>query len=294
MPNTFYQEGHLYLARISYKLEAFIPSNYQRDVKLSDKLSITIRESPALIQEVQKKDTKMMLSCGCFSKGNCTLYATFNKNGFMPEEITQVSLQLDNSQSGMNIDSLTFALKQVIDISNGTAQINKKRIVKITRMQGVKAGKSTGIEPIAFTLPDTIQQDNYRKAKSVGFMHYLQGLKDSEKILNFTTKSKYISAQYFLEASAEVGDKCAMPPSVSCPIQIYCPDIQVSQLEAPPNWNPVEIERVNLAFAPGDQYKDYDAFLAKRNDMINVAMIGDNHNNNGYQPPQQYDQYKGY
>jgi len=275
LPNSFYQEGHNHLGRIHYTLEAYMTSNYQKDIVMSHKQRLIVRESfSGQPLEFTRKTSKELSSCFC-KYGVATLTAGFGKEAYKPGEFAEAIVGLDLSKSKKDCGPISISLIHYVSLETNRSYRSFPRAIKTVNIEGVRAGSNNGMNKIHIKLPQASQEDNYHKAKSYGIENYLRNKSDTENnFINVTTKGRFVKSWYELQASC-VSEGCGSAYMfTSCPMVIYSPEIKFAPIAAPDNWNPTQVEQVSFAFAPYHPQTETTAPTSINNAMLNNLMSG--------------------
>jgi hypothetical protein len=248
LPSSFHQEGHRYLANVSYRLEAILEPSFKNEPRLKCKQPFVVRQPVKNAQQGHSGEISTKLtSCCCCSKGSNVLTAQFEKNFYAPGEVAQVVMKLDNTESKSDNTRIAFTLKQRLHLS-ARGRKDDRVLTKVERdLPGIKAGSASDSNFIAINLP-AFQGGDYYKTKTWNMTHHLINLKESPEILNSATRSKLITSEYFLEVSCPMSGCCVGTPAISAPIEIYYPELTFAPVVVPQNWHPQEVGQVNVAF----------------------------------------------
>jgi hypothetical protein len=248
LPSSFHQEGHRYLANVSYRLEAILEPSFKSEPRLKSKQPFVVRQPVKNAAQGHAAEiTTQLTACCCCSKGANTLSAQFEKNYYAPGETAQVVMKLDNTKSSSDNTRIAFTLKQKLNLTARGRHENKV-LTKVQRdLQGIKAGSASDSNFIAINLP-AFQGGDYYKTKTWNMTHHLVNLKEIPDILNSATRSRLITSEYYLEVSCPMSGCCVATPAISSPIEIYYPEFQFQPISVPQNWHPTEVGCVNVAF----------------------------------------------
>ena len=248
LPSSFHQEGHKHVGDISYVLSAMLAPFTKGQTKLKYRQTFVVRQPIKSAMQGVGNEIRTNLTACCSGKGSNVLKAKFEKNYYAPGEIAQVIMQLDNTQSQLRNVSMIFALKQRLTLKAKGKDFSKVASKVSRTLDGVPAGGASDSNFISVNLP-TFQGGDYTVIKTLNLLEYLKSLKDNDDVLNSATKGKLITSEYFLEVSCPMDGCCAPTPSISCPIEIYYPEIQLYQPPVPSGWAPQEISCVNVSFS---------------------------------------------
>jgi len=281
LPSSFFQEGHRYLGAINYRLEAILEPSFKNDPRLKCKQPFVVRQPLKNAQQGSTHEiTTQLKTCCCMAKGTNILKAQFEKNFYAPGEIAQVIMQLDNANGQIDSTRISFKLKQKVHLT-ARGKTENKNLTKVQRdLPGVKAGGASDSSLIAINLP-SFQGGDYSKIKTFSMTQYLLNLKEDNAILNPATRGRLITSEYYLEVSAPMSGCCANTPSITCPVEIYYPEIQFAAVTMPNNWAPQEVGLVNVAFGGSQQLPQPGMNIninADPNQMMNNQMGGMNVN----------------
>jgi len=271
LPSTFHQEGNKYIGDISYVLTAIMEPPMSGQKKIKHKQAFVVRQPIKSAMQGVGSDVKNELKCcGCQSMGSVTLKAKFEKNFYAPGEVAQVILQLDNTESKAANEAINFSLKQKLTMK-AKGKEETKDFVKVQRSltEGVPVGAVSDSNFIALNLPP-FKAEEWSPIKTIDLLKHLQSLKDNNDVLNSATRGKFITSEYYLEVACPMNGCCLNIPAISCPIEIYYPDIQLTQPQIPQGWAPQEMGVVNLSMTG----PSVTLSSSKANVSINVDPIG--------------------
>jgi len=276
LPNTFFQEGNRYRAEVSYRLEAILEPSIPTEPKLKYKQPFVVRNPVRnAMQSLANEIRTEIKTCLCLSKGANTLKAHFEKNYYAPGETAQVIMQLDNTSCSTASTTIAFTLNQRLVLTAKGRQETKEFIKVQRNLEGVAPGTSSSSNLIAINLP-TIQGKDGAKFTEHNLKQYLMSLQEAHGTLNSATKSRLVTSEYFLRVSCPMEGCCATTPGISCPIEIYYPEIQLYQPSAPTDWAPQEVGIVNISFAdaPLQLYTGQSDLTVDSNKTSNMVKSG--------------------
>lgn len=271
LPSSFHQEASKLVGDISYWLEARLEPAMKGSAKLKYKQAFVVRQPiKSAMQGVGNEKTTNLTAC-CSGKGTNTLKAKFEKNFYAPGETAQVNMQLDNTQSQLSNTGINFSLKQKLTL-NVKGKEKEENFTKVQRnLPGIPAGGASDSSFISINLP-SFQVQEWTITKATNLIDYLKSLKGNNEILNSATKGKFIKSEYYLEVACPMDGCCAPSPSISCPIEIYYPEITLFQPPIPTGWAPQEISMVNLSFnGPQVQMGAGNMSVSVNMDPVNMA-----------------------
>jgi len=303
LPCTFYQEGPRYLGRIAYCLEAYVPSDSQPNVMMRSKQELILREPPMnpmmKVEGFSQEKKSQLKNWLCCSGGESLLRVRFEKNCYFFGEKAQVLLQLDNTNSKLDILGIKFALVQKVTVrakgNSGGGNVDKiKRSIS-----GIRAYQDSGFRTISMDLHSS-QSYNYKSAKARGLLSHLTSITSHTGSMNAQTNSRLVTSHFTLAVTSYVGEYLSTAPAIEVPVHLTFPELENPSIEPPKIWNPQKVDTKNLVFAP---------HISQANNLaINYQGGGMNMNNNqmgkeyakgqtvggdtkgNYQPPMQYGQ----
>jgi len=281
LPGSFYQEGYRHLARIHYTLKAYIPSNLEKNVSMSYKLPIIVREF--FNQETTESSDKLEkiskeLSCCRCDSGVATLTASLEKDAYNAGDIAYVLINLDLSKSKEHFGPISISLVHHLDVKVEFVNEPVLRTLKTVNVAGMRAGSSSKMKKIAFQLPQVSQEDNYHQAKAYGILKYLLKISNKNNFVNMTinrgSRRECMHSWYDFKISCQTKQCCSTKMEVSCPVNIYCPEIGIKY---PPiavlDWNPIKLEHVNIAFDPQLPQTETTKTFPIKNAMVSNDMV---------------------
>ena len=268
LPPSFHQRGFKYSAYIAYHLEAYLKPPNKNIPKLKCKQNVIVRESLRGSMQGYSNQIKTQLkTCGCIQQGTNILKAHFAKSSYIPGEVAQVVMQLDNSKSGLDNKKIICSLKQRLKLAikgNPREQI----FTKVYReLPGVPTKRFSESNYLALNLPP-LQEEFSFQDKNQFSLAALSDLKESNYTISSTTHSKLITSEYYLEVSCPMSGCFSTTPMVICPVSICHPDVNFAPVAAPEHWEPETIKRVSIGFAPPpEEYSPTNNFGMMENFM---------------------------
>lgn len=197
------------IAQIFLK-QAFDPSEFRLNV---------INESTANVK-----------NC-CVSKGRCLIKTTVPQNSYTPVDTINVRVELDNSESQLDIQwTVCTLLRCVRMFSNSGRQYFGKFPICLVRGEEMRAGNSL----VSMDLPLNLA------ALPNGFVQ------------SYSTTGKLVQCFYTIEVKAVLRGTCTCcgpTPKVETLVMLYAPYMEPPPLPPPPeNWRPESLPQVDMQY----------------------------------------------
>ena len=232
IPGSFHFSEGSTKADIIYNFQAVVLSSTNQKIK--GKTPICIKQITQNFNSnlTLTKSARMKTWC-FFNKGSCDLSVSYPQDTYSPSQIATFYVEVDNSNSKLNISSISSRLfynLRIRDSNHRTHFIKKDVIndsVNINISSGQRLLQSSGVE-INLNLPS----------------------KSSLLSQMYSTTGRLIECMYTNEIRADVDGSCMCcgdRPSIQTYMNII-PNIIAapSAPTAPDDWNPMVLERVNL------------------------------------------------
>ena len=238
IPGSFNFNGTKSKAKIEYKFHAKLESTANENYKGKTGIHI-IQPKFTYTNEVKSnKDAHLSTWC-CLNKGKCFIHVKHHQDVYTPNQIATFTTKLDNSQSKLDILSLSSRLYYSLrlkDKNNRTHYVtgtllNSSLPIKVPAGDALMATREIDMH---LDLPTVKQQ--------------LENM--------YTTKGNLIECIYNIEVGAQM-DGCCMCcgeyPSINTLMMIVPENAQVFDTLTPPeNWNPVLLERAHMEYKESD------------------------------------------
>jgi hypothetical protein len=173
-------------ADISYYVIALLQCD-DRQVK-SEAEFVTITSRPEVVKSIEERMYATMFTWGCFSQGQVQLVVHIDKNAYQPGETIKILIEIDNSKSSLNIESVSVTLSRRIRLrsNRSSSMITSDTIHSHTYSRCVAAGQIASSMllkmPVKRTFPGILKAP--------------------------TVKCTHIECIYFLSISANMGGCC--------------------------------------------------------------------------------------
>ncbi|CAG9332845.1 unnamed protein product [Blepharisma stoltei] len=233
--NSFHLENPHYSADITYKLKVEIEPEKHKKIKNS----VTVE----IYNPVQAKEGIAISSNipvgHCCSTRRFRINAQLDKTAYSPLEKPQVSMEINNSESGANLDWITLSLtRQIILHSNKKHHTFFNEPIASHKVKGCGKGKICEKESALIT-----------------FLN----LEKTQKTLHNapTIKTGKIECIYKLNLDFTSHDACVKNigyceiPIIICP---HIMEVPKPAPEAPPEWHPVTYDMQRLSYAYAEAY----------------------------------------
>lgn len=289
LPSTFHQEGHKYLATLYYRLEALLePDNKWVHPRVKHKQKLIVKSPLVKADGERRREITREMSSFCFQGGQIVFSAKLDKKWYFPEETVQVLVSLDNTKCTVDNLRVYLTLKQRITLKC-LEHTSTFMVTKVEAMiNGVRKGQLSVDKDISLKLPP-FKVGDYRNGKRDNMIQYLL-LDQYDGLIHSATKGKLISSEYFLEVTSHMDDSCSDTPRIIFPIEVCHPDVELPEIAAPADWHPVQMENVNLVFAPPINEAPFQNDNAGMNMVPNNMsfQVSDEERASLYQPPPQF------
>jgi len=221
--NIFPEKKHRFLADITYHLEAILHPLSPNQPKLKYKHKIAINEPPTMLAQTQNLSKTTALSSWCCSKGSANLFCSFQKNVYVPGEVANVQIELDNRSSQLTCTSINFRLKQVVKLR--THQHETERTIDIVTRQvpGVAASQMGARQIISLNLPAAEETSLWLLKSQGDFEKVILSEYGHSDGLCPTTHGKLIKSEFYLDVNCNMDGCCSNLPDISIPVDIHAP-----------------------------------------------------------------------
>ena len=90
---------------------------YDKHDTMKYKQVLIIRERPVnlVVGEAQSETSNIKTWC-CIDQGTSTMSSVFNKNVFMPNEVAEGQVRINNEHCGLNAHRVSFYVEQVLRV----------------------------------------------------------------------------------------------------------------------------------------------------------------------------------
>ena len=268
LAGTFFQKRHRLLADISYHLEAVLTPINKSHPKLKFKHKINIYEAPTMIAQTQDfiKPT-LLTSCCCCNKGQSILHSSFQKNVYIPGEIANVQIELDNRGSEADCSRITLSLRQKLKLRAFSHTTQKEFIIVSLDIEGVKAKQQGQSRIVNLNLPPSEQNSLWIINSQGGSEKIILQQNEGSNTINPTSHGTLIESEFFLNVTATMNGCCTTSPRITIPIDINAPILQPIIYQAPVGWNPQVMDVYNMSYGISN---------ANLNMNLNQNSIGNN------------------
>jgi len=150
LANSFHLDTANYNADIIYKLKAEIEPEGHKKMKSSVDIQIN--------NLVQAKEGSIMTNkipvSHCFSVGSFRINVQLDKSAYTPLEKPQVYIEINNTESGTNLDSITISLARQIILRSNKKHSFYNEYISSHKTKGCGKGKICELENAISTLLD--------------------------------------------------------------------------------------------------------------------------------------------
>jgi len=252
LAGTFFQKRYQLLADISYHLEAVLHPSNQSQPKLKFKHKININEPPTMLAETQNQTKNVPLTdCCCMGKGNAQLFVSFQKNVYVPGEVANVQLELDNRQATIGCRTIKFSLKQTLSLKTNQHSTEKTFEIVETNASGVLQGEMGQRQVVSLALPQPEGSNLWMIKYDGGVEKVILSESGHTNAINPSTRGSLIRSEFRLDVKCEMNGTCPVNPEISIPIDIHAPILQLLSIAPPMDWNPRMMETFNVPSGQG-------------------------------------------
>ena len=87
-----------------------------------------------------KESNAEITSCCCIGKGTCSARMHFEKDGYMPGELVQTVIEVDNSKCEADIPRISTSIDFTVTMKSQGAQTHDSGNIFRKNIDGIKAG----------------------------------------------------------------------------------------------------------------------------------------------------------
>jgi hypothetical protein len=93
-----------------------------------------------MVKSQNKTSLGEITSCCCLSKGISSTDIHFEKDGYMPGELVQMVIEVDNSKCEANINYINISINKTVTMRSGGAATSDGGSIYRKQLNGVPAG----------------------------------------------------------------------------------------------------------------------------------------------------------
>lgn len=112
-----------------------------RQFKIRGSREVILRET-RVVQAQQKKSAGEIKSCCCISKGLTHSTMSFEKDGYMPGEMVQMIIEVDNTNCTANVNTISISVNNQVTLRSQGAATSDSRTFFTKQINGVYAGQA--------------------------------------------------------------------------------------------------------------------------------------------------------
>lgn len=112
-----------------------------RQFKIRGSREIILRET-RVVQSQQKKSAGEIKSCCCISKGLTHSTMSFEKDGYMPGEMVQMIIEVDNTNCTANVNTISISVNNQVTLRSQGHATSDSRTFFTKQINGVYAGQA--------------------------------------------------------------------------------------------------------------------------------------------------------
>lgn len=236
IPGTFFLKSRKYDAKVVYHVSALIVEQLRTQANNQ----IGKHKVPILIKQcinserysLLNDNTILLRGCSCFARGESTIRAHLNKNAYLPGEIANIWVEVDNSRSRLTLKSITIRLFQVTWLfsnNNMTSTFKKRIFSNKTNVHLPRGDKLLSENALSVDIPL-----NFKK---------------TSLDLCGTTEGKIVKCRFEIEITSSYGMFNSIGPGLDIPILIYPHAVNFTpSATAPEEWNPIEMPMAEMRF----------------------------------------------
>lgn len=239
IPGSFYYDSNKASASIRYKFYAELIS--EEGEKYRDKSVVHISEkfSHENVEEIARFHTYKLVSCCCLNRGICSLEVVSNQNTYNPTQIAIIEVKANLAGSKLSIKKIYCRLFFCLRIKSNDGRTCYRTGTLLKTNSTVNIQKEGLLSDCAVKI-----NLNLPAAKS-----------QLEK--RYSTKGELIDFVYKIEIKASLNGyfmcRSEMPLILHELFIVADPVILASAPQAPPDWNPQELEIFNIDYNTGHQ-----------------------------------------
>jgi len=222
---------------VEYSIGAKLDSSDNEIKDLSYKGEFIIRQKlpPLLMKDSPTNLSFQVTKCFCCKRGGGALSAYIDRNNYALNEVINVLLMADNSQSEVGVNGLEAKLYQYITLRAGSFQRLFCEIVGGQRQEILLPKGTKMTEPAKMSV--TASKNPYRFAcKGYG-----------ENVMNHATmKGRLIECSYNVVMNPTYDGCCVSGGEIRFPINLYAPQLDVAKFVVQGGWAPQVYQPVTI------------------------------------------------
>jgi len=270
LPCSFYAKGQNFLAEISYTISAELSSHSTNFEKLECREKVKVKPSMTRPFGTYTKEDFVNLKVCCRKKGGLGLAVSLEKDILAGGEKTKIVIDVDTTQSSMDVKSITCYLVQILSF-----KVKEKTFTTTIRepifTTGAVSKGMAGEKLSELTMPECNEGDIEETVLNVSdtnlaYKLYHTSFPKGKSVL--TTKSNLIETKHYISVICNMNHACANSPEIKIPIEITSEEIRDNFASAPQWWQPQVMEPVNIAISPD---LDYAPSIDLMNDMNQMS-----------------------
>ena len=225
-------------ALVEYGIGAKLEStdHHIKDLKYKGEFIVRQRLEPLLMKDHPTNLSYEVTKCFCCGKGNGQISAYIDKNNYALNEVVNVLLMADNTQSTAGINGLSARLTQRITLRTKDHQASfchdvGSQFSPVVMPPGTKMTAPVQMQVKAVTNPYKYACKNY----------------GADVMNHATIKGKLIECSYTVNVAPTYEGCCVSGGGISFPINLYSPAIAPPKFIMPTNWNPTMQPQISIA-----------------------------------------------
>jgi hypothetical protein len=243
LPESFQYEFWAVEAHIKYLLSGYLTSTTAEVKKTKTEVGVTGQMKEAIVSLQEAVSAEVSTMC-CWRKGVVSLATNINKSAYVPGEICNLSVEVDNSKSQMNVNGVKATLFRTMRLRSdhlATTMI-KLPVNERSMHQQIAAGEIIA-GSTAIRIPLAIRDSNPK----------LSGANAN------TLRGKRIECIYTVVVKAEMAGCCmccGQIPEITREITVYPMQLPAAEMpQVPYGWNPTIMPFAQFSAASEQGFK---------------------------------------
>ena len=143
LPGSFNYQFGTTEARIKYLLSGYLSSSTVKVKRVKAEVGVTQVMSEVIVS-LQDSVSAQITTCCCLRKGEVKLSATISKSAYVPGEMCNLNIEVDNSKALLDVTAFKGTLFRTIRLisNNGSTTVLKVPLTEATAQHRVAAGET--------------------------------------------------------------------------------------------------------------------------------------------------------
>ncbi|CAD8048083.1 unnamed protein product [Paramecium sonneborni] len=235
LPGSFYSKNFDEFGSICYQVKAKFSTTQPNKPSIRNKQEFIVREpiKQMVISQQQERISNLKVCC-CFEKGSSRIKSFCDKNHYLPGEQAQLTIEIDNQNCNLNIESFDIELEKVLVLKANSYTNKTKQKILTQRIPGIQA-RTQQIGSQCRNVQITLLKQNNPQIE-----------------LTPTTNGHIVNQQYYIKVIPKFEGCicCSEKPIISFQIVLLfkIPSNYFQPIPQPSNWNPQTFEPVLINF----------------------------------------------